>query len=103
MCVDTGNRIITEGEYVEMTGITKDMSGSYDCITSNDISPPDVRTVQVTVNCEYLIHSKQIPVDAIQHAFMNSSITRDSFHRPTRHFTSSEHRNGCRTERSFVV
>uniref|UniRef100_A0A8C1VHH1 Opioid binding protein/cell adhesion molecule-like n=1 Tax=Cyprinus carpio TaxID=7962 RepID=A0A8C1VHH1_CYPCA len=45
-----GNRIITEGEYVEMTGITKDMSGSYDCITSNDISPPDVRTVQVTVN-----------------------------------------------------
>uniref|UniRef100_A0A671N9W2 Opioid-binding protein/cell adhesion molecule-like n=1 Tax=Sinocyclocheilus anshuiensis TaxID=1608454 RepID=A0A671N9W2_9TELE len=43
-------RIITEGEYVEMTGITKDMSGSYDCITSNDISPPDVRTVQVTVN-----------------------------------------------------
>lgn len=58
MCVDTGNRIITEGEYVEMTGITKDMSGSYDCITSNDISPPDVRTVQVTVNCEYLILSK---------------------------------------------
>ncbi|XP_016422602.1 opioid-binding protein/cell adhesion molecule-like [Sinocyclocheilus rhinocerous] len=45
-----GIRIITEGEYVEMTGITKDMSGSYDCITSNDISPPDVRTVQVTVN-----------------------------------------------------
>ncbi|XP_073769908.1 opioid-binding protein/cell adhesion molecule isoform X2 [Danio rerio] len=45
-----GNRIVTEGEYVEMTGITKDMSGSYDCITSNDISPPDVRTVQVTVN-----------------------------------------------------
>ncbi|XP_056323576.1 opioid-binding protein/cell adhesion molecule isoform X1 [Danio aesculapii] len=45
-----GNRIVTEGEYVEMTAITKDMSGSYDCITSNDISPPDVRTVQVTVN-----------------------------------------------------
>ncbi|KAI2659747.1 hypothetical protein H4Q32_022266 [Labeo rohita] len=48
--VSPGSRIITEGEYVEMTGITKDMSGSYDCITSNDISPPDVRTVQVTVN-----------------------------------------------------
>lgn len=45
-----GDRIITEGEYVEMTGITKDMSGSYDCITTNDISLPDVRTVQVTVN-----------------------------------------------------
>ncbi|KTG04386.1 hypothetical protein cypCar_00044964 [Cyprinus carpio] len=39
-----------------MTGITKDMSGSYDCITSNDISPPDVRTVQVTVNCPGAIH-----------------------------------------------
>ncbi|KAI7793801.1 putative opioid-binding protein/cell adhesion molecule, partial [Triplophysa rosa] len=45
-----GNKIITEGEYVEINGITKDMSGSYECITSNDISPPDVRTVQVTVN-----------------------------------------------------
>ncbi|XP_065115514.1 opioid-binding protein/cell adhesion molecule isoform X1 [Paramisgurnus dabryanus] len=45
-----GNRVITEGEYVEINGITKDMSGSYECMTSNDISPPDVRTVQVTVN-----------------------------------------------------
>ncbi|XP_056096164.1 opioid-binding protein/cell adhesion molecule isoform X1 [Rhinichthys klamathensis goyatoka] len=54
-----GNRIITEGEYVEMTGITKDMSGSYDCITSNDISPPDVRTVQVTVNYPPVISRAQ--------------------------------------------
>ncbi|XP_055064231.2 opioid-binding protein/cell adhesion molecule isoform X2 [Misgurnus anguillicaudatus] len=45
-----GSRVITEGEYVEINGITKDMSGSYECMTSNDISPPDVRTVQVTVN-----------------------------------------------------
>ncbi|XP_051541052.1 opioid-binding protein/cell adhesion molecule-like isoform X1 [Myxocyprinus asiaticus] len=45
-----GSKIITDGEYVQMTGITKEMSGSYDCITSNDILPPDVRTVQVTVN-----------------------------------------------------
>lgn len=51
--VGTGNKIITEGEYVEINGISKDMSGSYECITSNDISPPDVRTVQVTVNCEF--------------------------------------------------
>ncbi len=65
MFVDAGNRIITEGEYVEMTGITKDMSGSYDCITSNDISPPDVRTVQVTVNCEYLIHLKPIYISHV--------------------------------------
>ncbi|XP_051971993.1 opioid-binding protein/cell adhesion molecule-like isoform X3 [Xyrauchen texanus] len=44
------HKIITDSEYVQMFGITKEMSGSYDCITSNDISPPDVRTVQVTVN-----------------------------------------------------
>ncbi|XP_051973980.1 opioid-binding protein/cell adhesion molecule homolog isoform X2 [Xyrauchen texanus] len=45
-----GSKIVTDGEYVQMTGITKEMSGSYDCITSNDILTPDVRTVQVTVN-----------------------------------------------------
>ncbi|XP_027016681.1 opioid-binding protein/cell adhesion molecule isoform X1 [Tachysurus fulvidraco] len=43
-------RFISEGEYFEMTAITKEQSGSYECISSNDISPPDVRTVQVTVN-----------------------------------------------------
>ncbi|XP_053502155.1 opioid-binding protein/cell adhesion molecule [Ictalurus furcatus] len=46
----SGRRFISEGEYVEMTAITKEQSGSYECISSNDISPPDVRTVQVTVN-----------------------------------------------------
>ncbi|XP_017345423.1 opioid-binding protein/cell adhesion molecule isoform X2 [Ictalurus punctatus] len=46
----SGRRFISEGEYVEMTSITKEQSGSYECISSNDISPPDVRTVQVTVN-----------------------------------------------------
>ncbi|XP_062869899.1 opioid-binding protein/cell adhesion molecule isoform X2 [Trichomycterus rosablanca] len=45
-----GRQIITEGEYVEMTFISKEQSGSYECISSNEISPPDVRTVQVTVN-----------------------------------------------------
>ncbi|CAB1352351.1 unnamed protein product, partial [Coregonus sp. 'balchen'] len=33
-----------------MTAITKEQSGSYECISSNDISAPDVRTVKVTVN-----------------------------------------------------
>ncbi|KAI5629220.1 opioid-binding protein/cell adhesion molecule precursor, partial [Silurus asotus] len=45
-----GRRFVSEGEYVEMTAITKEQSGSYECISSNDISPADVRTVQVTVN-----------------------------------------------------
>uniref|UniRef100_A0A8C6S459 Opioid binding protein/cell adhesion molecule-like n=1 Tax=Neogobius melanostomus TaxID=47308 RepID=A0A8C6S459_9GOBI len=39
-----------EGEHLEVTGITKEQSGSYECIASNDISNPDIRTVQVTVN-----------------------------------------------------
>ncbi|XP_029374878.1 opioid-binding protein/cell adhesion molecule isoform X3 [Echeneis naucrates] len=45
-----GNGFISEGEHLELTAITKEQSGSYECIASNDISSPDVRTVQVTVN-----------------------------------------------------
>ncbi|XP_068615980.1 opioid-binding protein/cell adhesion molecule homolog [Brachionichthys hirsutus] len=44
------HRFVTEGEHVELAAITKEHSGSYECIASNDISNPDVRTVQVTVN-----------------------------------------------------
>nr|XP_061801303.1 opioid-binding protein/cell adhesion molecule-like [Nerophis lumbriciformis] len=46
---------VTEGEHLEMAAITKDQSGSYECIASNDISAPDVRTVQVAVNYPPLI------------------------------------------------
>ncbi|RVE63554.1 hypothetical protein OJAV_G00137520 [Oryzias javanicus] len=41
---------VAEGEHLELTGITKEQSGSYECIASNDISDPDIRTVQLTVN-----------------------------------------------------
>ncbi|XP_060942075.1 opioid-binding protein/cell adhesion molecule [Limanda limanda] len=41
---------VTEEENLELTTITKEQSGTYECIASNDISSPDVRTVQVTVN-----------------------------------------------------
>uniref|UniRef100_A0AAY4B2X1 Ig-like domain-containing protein n=1 Tax=Denticeps clupeoides TaxID=299321 RepID=A0AAY4B2X1_9TELE len=41
---------VTEGEYVEITSITKEQSGEYECISSNDVSAPDVRMLQVTVN-----------------------------------------------------
>ncbi|XP_060912024.1 opioid-binding protein/cell adhesion molecule [Labrus mixtus] len=44
------HKFVTEGEYLELRGITKEQSGSYECIASNDISNPDVRTVQITVN-----------------------------------------------------
>ncbi|XP_037604406.1 opioid-binding protein/cell adhesion molecule isoform X1 [Sebastes umbrosus] len=44
------HKFVIEGEHLELTAITKEQSGSYECIASNDISSPDVRTVQVTVN-----------------------------------------------------
>ncbi|XP_070699497.1 opioid-binding protein/cell adhesion molecule [Pempheris klunzingeri] len=44
------HKFVTEGEHLELTAITKEQSGSYECIASNDILSPDVRTVQVTVN-----------------------------------------------------
>ncbi|XP_077447879.1 opioid-binding protein/cell adhesion molecule isoform X1 [Stigmatopora argus] len=46
---------VTEGEHLKIAAITKDHSGSYECIASNDISPPDVRTVQVAVHYAPLI------------------------------------------------
>ncbi|KAM4597570.1 opioid-binding protein/cell adhesion molecule homolog [Polymixia lowei] len=44
------HKFVTEGEHLELAAITKEQSGSYECIASNDISAPDGRTVQVTVN-----------------------------------------------------
>ncbi|XP_018610881.1 opioid-binding protein/cell adhesion molecule isoform X2 [Scleropages formosus] len=46
----SGHKFMSEGEYVEITAITKEQSGVYECSSTNDISAPDVRTVQVTVN-----------------------------------------------------
>lgn len=48
------HKLLTEGEHLELRGITKEQSGSYECIAANDISNTDVRTVQVTVNCKGL-------------------------------------------------
>ncbi|KAM9728922.1 opioid-binding protein/cell adhesion molecule isoform 2-T2 [Menidia menidia] len=44
------HKFVTEGEHLELTSVTKEQSGSYQCLASNDISSSDVRTVQVTVN-----------------------------------------------------
>lgn len=44
------SRFITEGEYVDIIGITKEQSGVYECMSTNYVSAPDVRMVQVTVN-----------------------------------------------------
>ncbi|XP_048368914.1 neurotrimin isoform X3 [Sphaerodactylus townsendi] len=41
---------LSEDEYLEITGITREQSGEYECSASNDVSPPVVRRVNVTVN-----------------------------------------------------
>lgn len=43
---------ISEDEYLEITGITREQSGEYECSASNDVSAPVVQRVKVTVNCE---------------------------------------------------
>ncbi|KAJ8368322.1 hypothetical protein SKAU_G00083500 [Synaphobranchus kaupii] len=45
-----GHKVMNEGEYIEITAITKEQSGVYECSANNDVSAPDVRTVHVTVN-----------------------------------------------------
>uniref|UniRef100_A0A3B3VGH9 Opioid binding protein/cell adhesion molecule-like n=1 Tax=Poecilia latipinna TaxID=48699 RepID=A0A3B3VGH9_9TELE len=45
-----GHKFVTEGEHLELISITKEQSGTYECIASNDISSSDIRRVQVTVN-----------------------------------------------------
>lgn len=43
---------MSEDEYLEITGITREQSGLYECSAANDVSSPDVRRVKVTVNCK---------------------------------------------------
>lgn len=44
--------LMSEDEYLEITGITREQSGEYECSASNDVASPVVRRVKVTVNCE---------------------------------------------------
>ncbi|XP_015193182.1 opioid-binding protein/cell adhesion molecule isoform X2 [Lepisosteus oculatus] len=54
-----GQRFVNEGEYLEITEISKDQSGVYECSSSNDVSAPDIRTVRVTVNYPpYIFHAR---------------------------------------------
>nr|XP_025953112.1 protein CEPU-1 isoform X1 [Dromaius novaehollandiae] len=41
---------VSEDEYLEITGITREQSGVYECSASNDVAAPVVRRVKVTVN-----------------------------------------------------
>ncbi|KAM8874899.1 neuronal growth regulator 1 isoform 2-T2 [Spinachia spinachia] len=44
------------GEYLNVTGITRDQAGDYECSALNDIASPDTKTVKVTVNFAPAIH-----------------------------------------------
>ncbi|KAE8591986.1 hypothetical protein XENTR_v10018622 [Xenopus tropicalis] len=44
------HRFVSDDEYLEITGITRDQSGQYECSAANDVSAPDIRKVRVTVN-----------------------------------------------------
>ncbi|XP_062412087.1 neuronal growth regulator 1 isoform X1 [Sardina pilchardus] len=44
------------GEYLNITGITRDQAGDYECGAGNDVSSPDTKTVRVTVNFPPNIH-----------------------------------------------
>ncbi|KAF2980221.1 hypothetical protein EK904_014223 [Melospiza melodia maxima] len=48
--VGTAVGFISEDEYLEITGITREQSGEYECSASNDVSAPVVQRVKVTVN-----------------------------------------------------
>lgn len=43
---------VSEDEYLEIQGITREQSGYYECSASNDVAAPVVRRVKVTVNCK---------------------------------------------------
>ncbi|KFQ14444.1 Opioid-binding protein/cell adhesion molecule, partial [Leptosomus discolor] len=45
-----GPGFASEDEYLEITGITREQSGEYECSAVNDVAVPDVRKVKVTVN-----------------------------------------------------
>lgn len=44
---------VSEDEYLEIQGITREQSGEYECSASNDVAAPVVRRVKVTVNCKW--------------------------------------------------
>ncbi|XP_076968522.1 neurotrimin isoform X1 [Tamandua tetradactyla] len=41
---------VSEDEYLEIQGISREQSGDYECSASNDVAAPVVRRVKVTVN-----------------------------------------------------
>ncbi len=52
VCVCVSAEALDVGEYLEISGIVRSQAGRYECKASNDVSTPDVKYVNVVVNCE---------------------------------------------------
>lgn len=48
------------GEHLNITGISRDQAGDYECSALNDIASPDTKIVKVTVNCKYASVSRMV-------------------------------------------
>lgn len=48
------------GEHLNITSITRDQAGDYECSALNDIASPDTQTVKVTVNCKCAYRIAQV-------------------------------------------
>lgn len=42
-------------EYLDIVGIARNQAGRYECKASNDVAMPDVKYVNVVVNCKYVV------------------------------------------------
>uniref|UniRef100_A0A3B4ALH8 Neuronal growth regulator 1 n=1 Tax=Periophthalmus magnuspinnatus TaxID=409849 RepID=A0A3B4ALH8_9GOBI len=54
--ITPSGRKYDSGEYLNITAITRDQAGDYECSALNDIASPDTKSVKVTVNFAPSIH-----------------------------------------------
>nr|XP_033773777.1 neurotrimin-like [Geotrypetes seraphini] len=67
---------MSEDEYLEITGITREQSGQYECSASNEVAAPDVRRVKVTVNYPpYISDAKNTGVTLGQKGILQCNVS----------------------------
>lgn len=75
-------------EYLDIVGIMRNQAGRYECKASNDVAMPDVKYVNVVVNCKYegtaallcpssLNYSKHVSSQKMTHSDMKVCRSRD--------------------------
>uniref|UniRef100_A0A6I8N001 Opioid binding protein/cell adhesion molecule like n=1 Tax=Ornithorhynchus anatinus TaxID=9258 RepID=A0A6I8N001_ORNAN len=67
-----GRGFVSEDEYLEISGITREQSGEYECSALNDVAAPDVRRVKITVNYPpYISNAKNTGVSLGQKGILS--------------------------------